>query len=121
MKDNKTEFDLTISNAYEDDFGMELEEKVAHQKSKENKDLAKDFISTNSISKNVQIERDLFSKPEKKVNDKPMKVGLYITPEVSAKYDELVELYKAKYGKAPTRTDVFVQGIGIMLDKLKEK
>ncbi|QVK09460.1 integrative conjugal element protein [Mycoplasma mycoides] len=121
MKDNKTEFDLTISNAFEDDFGMELEEKVAKQKAKENEDLAKSFINKNSISQNVQIERDLFLKKDKKQSNKPLKVGLYITPEVNAKYEELVQLYKDKYGKAPTRTDVFVQGIGIMIDRLKDK
>ncbi|WP_434328626.1 hypothetical protein V2P69_04420 [Mycoplasma capricolum subsp. capricolum] len=118
MINNKSDFDTTISNSLEDDFGMGLEEKIAKRNSAYSKrtDLAKNFINTSSISKSVQIEQNIFSNKLKTVKVK--RSSLYMNERVEQLYQKLIYSYIEKRGKAPSITDIFVEGLYSLQNKL---
>ncbi|AJM71565.1 hypothetical protein [Mycoplasma yeatsii] len=111
-------FNRTISNSIEDDFGMELEEKVAKKTATRNKknDPARDFINKTSISKNVQIEQDLFS--NKSVAVKYKIKTIYMNERVLELHQKLVNDYVQKRGKAPSLTDIFIEGLYSLQNKI---
>ncbi|UWD34756.1 hypothetical protein NX779_02990 [Mycoplasma cottewii] len=111
-------FNRTISNSIEDDFGMELEEKVAKKTATRNKknDPARDFINKTSISKNVQIEQDLFS--NKPVAVKYKIKTIYMNERVLELHQKLVNDYVQKRGKAPSLTDIFIEGLYSLQNKI---
>ncbi|MBY7705228.1 hypothetical protein JIY74_34385 [Vibrio harveyi] len=111
-------FNRTISNSLIDDYGMELEEKVAKRNVARSKkaDPALDFINKNSISKTVKIEQGLFlNKP------KPAKIkrtSLYMNQRVEALHQKLINDYVEKRGKAPSATDIFIEGLYSLQNKI---
>ncbi|WP_434329628.1 hypothetical protein V2P39_00870 [Mycoplasma capricolum subsp. capricolum] len=114
-------FNRTISNSLEDDYGMELEEKVAKKNATRTKtvDPARDFINKNSISKNVQIEQDLFL--NKPVAVKYKTKTLYMNERVLELHQKLVNDYIEKRGKAPSATDIFVEGLYSLQNKINNQ
>ncbi|WFQ93858.1 integrative conjugal element protein [Mycoplasma feriruminatoris] len=118
MENKKSDFEATISNSLEDDFGMGLEERVAKRNSTHSKksDLAREFINTSFISKNVQLEQNIFSNKPKPVKVK--RSSLYMNERVEQLYQKLVYNYIEKRGKAPSITDIFVEGLYSLQNKL---